>query len=433
LRHLKKILFATAILAMVAVAPAQTQTPSRNALPLKAVPSKTLTPQQKFVLDTVKLAISLPEPDPQDRLRVLASAANVVSSIDRRMARNLRREGTRIESELIQLGKTPAVSLMSLGQADCASAQSFVENVPETSVVAAEQALIGAVTTCPKQTLQIVARRLSAALEKKIVAPRALMATAQAMGIKSPWSQTHFEKLFGSLPDSNDSSAEAQNFAAFYAQMAADVDKEVATKTGLEMLEWLAKMNDIPLRVLSVNIVSGAMKHALGEKGFQAALEANVTAASLVRNTENSGTKGGVERPPLESASVLAAMKQQGADQSDRLREMPAGQRAREAAAHGFAAGNSSEKQQSATYFDMAFAAVDEVWESRTPEQNAAAVVEEVSEAAAQIDPMNAMTRAQQLRDPSAQAIAMLAVARVVASKGALSSQPLNHTEGVVH
>jgi len=45
-------------------------------------------------------------------------------------------------------------------------------------------------------------------------------------------------------------------------------------------------------------------------------------------------------------------------------------------------------------------------------------VVQEVSEAAAQIDSVNALTRAQKLRDSSAQAIAMLAVARVVAGTG---------------
>ena len=110
-------------------------------------------------------------------------------------------------------------------------------------------------------------------------------------------------------------------------------------------------------------------------------------------------------------------MKNNGADQSERLRDLPASQRAREAAAHGFATGNSGDKKQSASYFDMAYAAVDEVWASRTPEQNTAAVVEEVSEAAAQIDAVNALTRAQQLHDPSAEAIAMLAVARVVSSK----------------
>ena len=406
----KTFFLVAAIFSLILGACAQT---SRNTPSV----TKKLTPQQKFVLDTVKLAVSLPQPDPQDRLRVLSSAANVVSPIDRPMARSLWREGVRIESELVQLGKTPAVSLMSSGQADCMSAQSFVENLPETSVVAAEQALIGAVTTCPKQTLNIVARRLSAAMEKKIVAPRALMATAEALGVKTPWSQAHFEKLFSSLPDSSDSSAEAQNFAAMYARMAPEVDKRIAARAGLELLEWLAKIDESPLRTLSVNIASGAMQQALGGEGFQTALQGNVAAAFVVRNAQNSATRGRVERPPLESVSVLSAMNNKGADQSERLRELPASQRAREAAAHGFAAGNAGDKQQSASYFDMAYAAVDEVWESRTPEQNTAAVVEEVSEAAAQIDALNALSRAQQLRDPAAQAIAMVAVARVVSSR----------------
>lgn len=398
-------------------APVKTQAKARQITPRK------LTPQQKFVLDTVRLAVSLPQADQQDRLRVLSSAANVVSPIDQKLAKGLWREGVRIESELIQLGKTPAVSLMSAGQADCASAQSFVENLPESSVVAAEQAIIGAITTCPKQTLDIAARRLSAALEKNIVAPRAIMATAQALGVKSAWSQTHFEKMFGSLPDAPDSAGETQNFAAMYARMATEVDKSTARKTGLELLEWLGKSGDSPLRILSVNIATGAMKHALGEEGFRESLHSSVTAESLVRNAQNSGTPGRVERPPVESVSVLGAMKNNGMDQGDRLRELPASERAREAAAHGFAAGIAGDKQQAAKYFDMAFTAVDEVWESRTPEQNTSAIVEEVSEAAAQVDSINALTRAQRLRDPSAEAIAMLAVARVVSSTGISTRQ----------
>jgi len=44
-------------------------------------------------------------------------------------------------------------------------------------------------------------------------------------------------------------------------------------------------------------------------------------------------------------------------------------------------------------------------------------VVEEVGEAAANVDAVNALQRAQRLQDPAAQAIAMLAVARVVAAR----------------
>ncbi|HEY6248642.1 MAG TPA: hypothetical protein VI685_01710 [Candidatus Angelobacter sp.] len=383
----------------------------------KAPPVKKLTLEQKFVFDTVNMAVALPQPDPQDRLRVLATAASVISPIDQKIARTLWHEGVRIESELIQVGKTPAVSLMANGQADCEAAQSFVENLSENSVVAAEQSLIGAVTSCRKQTLEVVARKLDAALQKSIVASRALMATMEAEGAKSAWSQKHFEQMFSSLPDPRENASEAENFAVMYARMSGEVEKEGARDAGLRLLEWLGKLDDSGLRTLAINISVGAMKQALGEKDFQDALSSNLMASSAVRSAQN-GAPGQVERPPLESVSVLEAMKENGADHTDRIRDLPASERAREAAAHGFAAGTSGDKQQAKKYFDMAFAAVDEVWDARTPEQNTAAVVEEVSEAAAEVDSVNALARAQALRDPSAQAIAMLAVARVVAGSG---------------
>ncbi len=226
-----------------------------------------------------------------------------------------------------------------------------------------------------------------------------------------------FEKLFGLLPDPAENSSEAENYAAMYMHLAGEVDQEVARKCGLQLLEWMAKLDDNPLRALSVRIVNDALRQALGSDGWQEALRGDVVAGSLARNSENQAL-GPVERPPVESYSVLEAMKANGADQTGRLRGLPASARAREAAAHGFAAGAAGDPQQAGRYFDMAFAAVDEAWESRAPEQNSAAVVEEVSEAAAQVDSVNALTRAQALRDPSAQAIGMLAVARVVAGVG---------------
>lgn len=387
--------------------------PSRKAL----APVRKLTPEQKFVFDTVNMAVSLPQSDPQDRLRVLSTAADVISPIDQKAAKNLWREGARIESELIQVGKTPSVSVMASGQADCASAQSFVENVSQASVVTAEQSLIGAVTSCQKQTLNIVARKLDAALQKRIVAPRALMATMEAEGTKSPWSQVHFAEMFHSLPDPGDNAVESENFAAMYAHMSGQVDPAVARKAGLELLEWLGNQGDSGLRTLAITITSGAMKQALGEQEFEDALSTDVVAGSVVRNAQN-GAPGKIDRPRMDNVSVLEAIDKNGTDQTDMLRDLPASQRAREAAAHGFAAGTAGNKQQANKYFDMAFSAVDEVWEARTPDQNTAAVVEEVSEAAAQVDSVNALTRAENLRDPSAQAIAMLAVARVVAGGG---------------
>ena len=414
--YLKKILVVTGILLAVGLW-ASGQQKAKPVSKTSQTSAKKLTPPQKFVLDTVNMAVALPQPDTQDRLRVLAAAANVVSPIDQKIAKTLWREGVRIESELIQLGRTPAVSLMARGQADCASAQSFVENVSENSVVPAEQSLIGALTSCKTQTLDLISRKLDTALKKRIVAPRVLMATMEAEGTKSQWSQQHFEEMFKSLPDAQENAAEAENYAAMYARMGGEVEVGTAKRAGLQLLDWLAKLDDSGLRTLAINITTGAMKQTLGEQGFRDVLSSDVVAGSMVQNAQN-GAAPKVERPPLESASVLEAMKNNGADQSDRLREMPASQRAREAAAHGFAAGTSGDKQQASKYFDMAFAAVDEVWEQRTPEQDTAAIVEEVSEAAAEVDSVNALTRAQKLRDPSAQAIGMLAVARVVAGTG---------------
>jgi hypothetical protein len=388
--------------------------------PIKSQPvgpaaANRLTREQKFVVDTVRMAVALPEADQQDRLRVLASAAEVVLPIDKKMARNLWNEGARIETELVRLGQTPAVSMMSSGQVDCAAALNFVENLPERAVLRAEQSLIGAITTCPKQTLDPVSRKLDAGLEKGVVAARALMAVMAAQGDGSAWSQQHFAKMFGSLPDPRENTSEAENLAAMYAQNSGSVAKDVAAKTGLQLLTWLGKLEDSPLRTLSIHITAGAMQQALGDGGYQKALQSDIVASSTV---QNAGQDREIERPQAESVSILAAMDSRGTDQTERLRGLPATQRAREAAAHGFASGTAGDKQQANKYFDMAFSAVDEVWDARTPEENAAAVVQEISEAAAQVDSLNALTRAQMLHDSSAQAIAMLAVARVVASNG---------------
>src|SRR6267378_1602225 len=116
------------------------------ALPAKAAASK------KFVLDVVQSAVSLPQSDQQDRLRVLSSAVNVASPISPKLAAGLTREGVRIEGELIALGQKPAVSLLASGQADCKTTADFVQRLRPAALAAAEQSMIGALTKCPKQT-----------------------------------------------------------------------------------------------------------------------------------------------------------------------------------------------------------------------------------------------------------------------------------------
>ncbi|HZE25368.1 MAG TPA: hypothetical protein VE054_15335 [Blattabacteriaceae bacterium] len=415
---MQKFLAAAVVLGLSLTGMAQQNNPSLpRSKPQAAAttsPAK-LTREQKFVIDTVKMAVALPESDPQDRLRVLSTAADVVSPIDKKMARGFWHEGARIETDLVRVGQTPAVSMMSSGLVDCAAALNFVENLPDSAVLHAEQSLIGAVTSCPKQTLDPVSRKLDAGLEKRIVASRALMATMAAQGESSAWSQQHFAKMFDALPDPKENAPEAENIAAMYMQMSGSVSKDIASKSGLQLLNWLGKIDDSPLRTLSITITTEAMQKALGAEGYKKALESDVVANTTVQNV---GTPREIQRPEQESVSILSAMDSRGTDQTERLRSLPPSQRAREAAADGFATGTGGNKQQASKYFDMAFSAADEVWDARTPEQNAAAVVQEISEAAAQVDSLNALSRAQKLRDSSAQAIAMLAVARVVASNG---------------
>lgn len=420
MQNIHKCLAAVVVLGLSLTGTAQQQNnPSlkRSAKPQASAPSSPakLTREQKFVIDTVRMAVALPESDPQDRLRVLSTAADVALPIDKKMARGFWNEGARIESDLVRTGQTPAVSMMSSGLVDCTAALNFVENLPDSAVLRAEQSLIGAVTSCQKQTLDPVSRKLDAGLEKRIVASRALMAVMSALGESSAWSQQHFAKMFDALPDPKENAAEAENIAAMYMQMSGSVSKDIASKSGLQLLTWLGKIEDSPLRTLSITITTEAMQKALGAEGYQKALESDVVANTTV---QNAGQQREIERPQQESVSILSAMDSRGTDQTERLRSLPPTQRAREAAASGFATGTGGNKQQASKYFDMAFSAADEVWDARTPEQNAAAVVQEISEAAAQVDSLNALSRAQKLRDSSAQAIAMLAVARVVASNG---------------
>jgi len=133
---------------------------------------------------------------------------------------------------------------------------------------------------------------------------------------------------------------------------------------------------------------------------------------------QSAGQAGEIDRPEEESASVLKAMDSAGTDRTEELAKMPASLRAREAAASGFATGTSGNSKMADRYFDMAFAAADEVWAKRAESGDAPAVIEEVSEAAAHVNAVNALQRAQKLEDPTSQAIGMLAVARVVAGSG---------------
>ena len=393
---------------------AQAKAPAKPQVAPKSSDSK-LSAQQKFILDVVQTAVALPPGDQQDRLRVLTSAANVVGPVQPALAKQFAKEGMRIEQELISSGQTPVVSILEAGHVDCAQAQAFVENVPVERVGAAEQSLIAAQSMCPKQATEPVRRKVEAGLEQGSLAPRALLSIIEAVGSKTPWAEQEFIKFFSSLPsNAEDFRKEAPNFAAMYDRMAPDVDKDAAQKAGIKMLLWLGKMKEGGARNLALNIVTGSMKTVLGQKGYDDALATDVMARQVA---EAAGQPGDAERQEEESVSVLQAMGNPNADRIPDLQKLAPSMRAREAAASGFASGTNGDRKLAGRYFDLAFSSLDDVWSSRSERADAPAVVEEVSEAAAQVDAVDALKRAQRLQDPSASAIGMIAVARVVAGK----------------
>jgi hypothetical protein len=404
--------------ALVVSCAAQTKSPaSKPAAPKKAAPAANVSAQKQaarknFVLNVVKSAVALPQPDPQDRLRVLSSAASVVATVQPETAKSLAKEGAQVESEIIANGEQPAVSILSSGQVDCTTMADFVQRLAPASLAMAEDSLVAAITACPKQTADAARVKVETALDAGAIAARPLMALMESAGAKSQWSQTVFTKMFGALPDATTPLAkkEATNYAAMFLNMAPQVDQDTARDAGIKFLDWLAKMPPQGERNLAVNMTTDSMKQALGA-GYEDALAKDVVAKGIAATA---GQTGEVAHEEEESVSVLQAMDNAGKDRTEELSKLPPSLRAREAAAHGFAAGTSGNKKLADRYFDMAFAAVDNVWSKRTPENNAAAVVEEVSEAAAQVNPVTALQRSQHLQDPSAQAISMLAVARVV-------------------
>ncbi len=321
--------------------------------------ARKLTAQQQFVLDVVQSAVGRMIPAPQDRLRVLATAISVVNPVSPKLAKQYAAEGVRLEGQMIGSGEVPSASMMETGLVDCRTATEFVDQLPAPKVTDAEQSIIGAVNICP-QAVQAAQAKLDVGASQGQVAPRAFMATAQHAGMKSPWSQSRFEKLMAALPDPKSAVKEAPNFAAMYSTMAPQVDKAVAQKSGISLLDWLAKLNDVPERNLAIRITTDGMKKALGADAYEEALRNDVVAQQTSRLT------GSMElaRPEEENVSVLQAMSQKGQDQTEAIKGMPSTLRAKEAAAAGFAEGTSGNKVQSAKYFDIAFSALDESWQS---------------------------------------------------------------------
>jgi hypothetical protein len=287
-----------------------------------------------------------------------------------------------------------------------------VQTIPPTTVADAEQSLLGAITTCPKQVAEPAKHKVEAALDRGTIAARSILALMEIDGMKTTWSRTMFQKLFSSLPSNAIGSiTEAPNYAAMFVRAAPEMDKDRAQTAGKDFLLWLGKLPESPQRDVAVNMTTGVLSDYLGKDSYDELLRSDV----MVQQVASTAGKRAVITPPSdESVSVLQAMQNKD-DRTSELLAMSPSLRAREAAASGFASGTSGDRKQADHYFDIAFSSLDEVWSKRDSlHTSAPAVVEEVSEAAAQVDPVQALQRSQRLQDPSAEAISMLAVARVV-------------------
>lgn len=376
-----------------------------------------LDPAKQFAVETVRAAVALPQSDPQDRLRVVAAAVEVAWAADPQYARTLAQEGLRIESELIGTGVSPAASVVQY--ADCRSAADFVQHIFPAQLVPAEQSLLNAVSRCSRETSELLRTRVDAGVQQGVIAPRLALAVLEKVGFGSSWGQTTFTRIFSALPpDARERTREAADFAALYANAAPHVAKDEAREAGLKLLVWLSKVNAGAEQNQAINVTVDGMKQILGQAGFDAALERDVIAR---QTTTNAGQLGGTPVEEEQEASPQEAALRLGSDQTANLQAMPANVRAREAAALGFAAGtNGKDKKAANRYFDIAFSAADEVWAQRNDERmgtQAMQVVNEVSEAAAHVDSAAALRRAQGFHDTAAQAIGMVAVARVVSGK----------------
>src|ERR1041384_5820149 len=74
--------------------------------------------RKQFALNVLQSAVALPQNDPQDRLRVLVSAARLANSLSPRWKKTLVHEGNELESRLIASGQQPRVSMVQEGFVD---------------------------------------------------------------------------------------------------------------------------------------------------------------------------------------------------------------------------------------------------------------------------------------------------------------------------
>jgi hypothetical protein len=406
------------LLSSLAFAQAKAAKPKTDARPPANEPTNKPASKEEvrkqFALDVLKNAVALPVPDPQDRLRVLSSAVDIARPLAPALAKQYVAEGARLEAELIARGEKPETSVLGSAEVDCSVAAQFVDNVAPANVFEAEDSLLEAFSSCPQQTREPGRSKVEGALDSGIVAPRALLSLIEADGATSRWSQAAFKKAFAALPKGKAAYKQPQDFAQLFERYAETGNKDDVAGAGVKMLDWLAQAPEGGAKNMAVAMTTDAMKKALGDEAYRGALQTDPVAQSLANAPAQPGQ---IETNDEAATPVLEALGGTRTDQTKRLNQLPVAQRAREAAAAGFASGTSGDRVSADHYFDIAYAALEQAWNERSAKQkeNVTGIVQEVSEAAADVDAVAALRRAQGLQDPTAEAIAMLSVARVVA------------------
>ena len=398
--------------------------PTRSAIGptvgVSSVPPKQLAQRKAFALNVLKAAVAIPQSDSQDRLRVLVAAGRLANSVSPVWKKKLAREGIELESRLIASGQRPQVSMVEAGIVDCPSVAELVDAVRPEAMSNADRTVAAALTSCPRQALEPAERKISDALQHGNPPPLSLLAAMRIAGAKSNWTVQQFDSVFSNLPDPKTSAAEAPLFAALYENFAGAVDSASARNAGSKLLVWLGKMDTAPERTQAATTAVRAMKKVLGEQRFQEIVESDPIAAQAAQLAGQPAQM----TAPEEEANIEVGRLDVKQDHTADLENEPAPRRAREAAAYGFAAGNAGDKQEAQKYFDIAFNALNDIWSNRLPGMDVAATIDEVSQAAANVDPVSALQHAERLQEGSTQAISMLAVAETVLNRQAPQNRP---------
>ena len=397
------------------VPPHPTRSGSGPGQAVNAVPAQQFAQRSQFALNVLHAAVALPQNDQQDRLRVLVSAARLANAVSAKTKKALITEGTEIEARLIASGEQPQVSMVEAGLVDCSTVAGLVEAVRPESIMSADKTITAAVQHCPRQALPSAERLLSDALGHNGAPPRALLAAMETAGPKSNWTLQQFDAVFSNLPDPSAETSVSGSpvYAQLYEEFAPAVDAASARSAGAKMLVWLGKMGDSPERVQAATTTVAAMKKVLGSEHYQEIVEGDPIAAQAA-NLAGQPTEIAL---PAEEADVAVGSLDTNSDHSNELSDEPAPRRAREGAAYGFAAGSAGNKQLAERYFETAFLALNEIEADRLPGLDVNTLVEEVSQAAANVDPISALQNAERLQDSAQRAISMLAVAQTVLTR----------------